>query len=144
MHVFRSMIIEAPVACAWQALRRFDAVASWNPGVTGAKMESGGATEVGAVRRLEAADGSLWRETLIGHSDHEQFYAYDIVEGPLPVRNYRSKHRLIPVTHDDTTLSIWEVTFDCAAEDETEMARIVGDGIFIGGMLGLNSYLKGE
>ncbi len=144
MHVFRSMIIEAPAARVWQALRRFDGVASWNPGVTSAEMENGGATEVGAIRRLEAADGSLWRETLIGHSDQERFYAYDIIEGPLPVRNYRSKHRLIPVTHDDSTLSIWEVTFDCAAEDEAEMARIVGDGIFIGGMLGLNSYLKGE
>lgn len=144
MHVFRSMIIEAPVARVWRALRRFDGVAAWNPGVTGAKMESGGATEVGAVRRLEAADGSLWRETLVGHSDQEHFYAYDIVEGPLPVRNYLSKHRLIPVTHDDTTLSIWEVTFDCSAEDAAAMSRTVGDGIFIGGMLGLNSYVKGE
>ena len=144
MHVFRSMIIEAPIESVWIALRRFDGVAAWNPGVTKAEMLSGDPTEIGAVRRLEAADGSLWRETLLDHSDREYFYSYDIVEGPLPVWNYLSKHHLIPVTHDNTTLSIWEVTFDCAAEDEAEMGRIVGDGIFIGGMLGLNSFVKGR
>ncbi|GAB5471103.1 MAG: SRPBCC family protein [Rhodospirillales bacterium] len=142
MQVFRSMILDAPIARVWARVRAFDGVAAWNPGVVAARMESGGATAVGSVRHLEIADGTVFRETLLAHSDLERFYSYDILESPLPVTAYVSTHRFLPITRSAQTLGIWESRFDCAPADAAEMERTIGDAIYIGGMIGLNTALK--
>lgn len=142
MHVFRSMILDAPIGVVWQKVRAFDGVSGWNPAVTEATMETGSATEPGSIRHLDIADGSVFRETLLELSDLYHFYTYDIIDSPLPVTGYVSTHRFVPITASDQTLGIWESRFDCAAEVAGEMARIVGDDIYIGGMAGLNAALK--
>ena len=141
MKVFRSMVLDASVARVWAAVRAFDAVVDWNPGVVAARMESGSPTGVGSVRHLDIADGTVFRETLLAHSDLEHFYTYDIVEGPLPCRNYISTHRFIPITEGDRTLGIWRAEFECSRDDEAELDEIVGDRIYVAGMKGLNEYL---
>ena len=141
MKVMRSVIIEAPVDRVWAAVRAFDGVVRWNPGVTAARMESGTSTSVGAIRHLDIVDGTVFRETLLAHSDLEHFYTYDIVEGPLPCRNYVSTHRFLPVTDGNLTLGIWSGEFDCDPADEASLEEIVGDAIYRDGMRGLNSYL---
>ena len=142
MHVFRSMIIDAEIDRVWASVRAFDGVARWNPGVVRATLESGAPTATGTVRALEIADGTVFRETLLAHSDTERFYTYDIIESPLPVTGYVSTHRFLPVTHTRQTLSIWESRFECAPQDAEEMEKTVGDAIYIGGMAGLNQFLK--
>ena len=141
MKVMRSVIIEAPVDRVWAAVRAFDGVVRWNPGVTAARMESGTSTSVGAIRHLDIVDGTVFRETLLAHSDLEHFYTYDIVEGPLPCRNYVSTHQFLPVTDGNLTLGIWSGEFDCDPADEASLEAIVGDAIYRDGMRGLNSYL---
>ncbi|MEM7430002.1 MAG: SRPBCC family protein [Pseudomonadota bacterium] len=143
MKVYRSMVLDAPIERVWAAVRAFDGVVNWNPGVTGARLESGAATETGAVRYLDIVDGSAFRETLLAHSDQDHFYTYDIIESPLPVTNYISTHSFLPVTHGNQTLGIWESTFDCSPDQADAMEQVVGDQIYIGGMQGLNDYLKG-
>ena len=113
MKVFRSMVLDAPLAQVWTAVRAFDAVVDWNPGVVAARMESGSPTAVGSVRHLDIADGTVFRETLLAHSDLEHFYTYDIVEGSLPCRSYISTHRFIAITEGDRTLGLWHGEFDC-------------------------------
>ena len=137
-------MLDAPLAQVWAAVRAFDAVVNWNPGVTAARMDSGSPTAVGSLRRLDIVDGSVFRETLLAHSDLEHFYSYDIVEGPLPCSNYLSTHRFIPITEGDRTLGIWEGSFDCALGDEAQLDAVVGDRIYRDGMRGLNAYLKGS
>ena len=144
MKVFSSVILDAPIAQVWAAVRAFDGVANWNPGVSAARMESGAPTEVGAIRHLDISDGTVFRETLLSHSDLEHFYSYDIIESPLPCKNYVSTHRFIPITDGDRTLGVWEGQFDCAPEDGAGLAVVVGEQIYRDGMRGLNSYLKGE
>lgn len=144
MKVYRSMILDAPIAVAWAAVRAFDNVSRWNPGVTAAHLETGAPSEVGSVRHLDIVDGTVFRETLLAHSDVEHYYSYDIVEGPLPVTNYVSTHRLIAITHTNQTLGIWESTFDCDMSQDAAMDKIVGDQIYIGGLQGLNDYLTGD
>ena len=141
MHVYRSMLIDAPIDTVWAAVRAFDGVAAWNPGVDRADLENGAPTEVGTIRSLQIPDGTVFRETLLAHSDIEHFYTYDILESPLPVTGYVSTHRFLPVTHSLQTLGIWESRFHCADDVANEMDEIVGDRIYIGGMTGLNQYL---
>lgn len=142
MKVFTSVIINAPIAKVWAAVRNFDGVANWNPGVTAARMESGAPTETGHIRHLDIADGTVFRETLLAYSDRDYSYTYDIVEGPLPCTNYISTNRFIPITDGDQTLGIWEGEFDCAAEAEDELRHIVGTLIYRDAMRGLNQYLR--
>ncbi|WP_170763550.1 SRPBCC family protein [Ruegeria lacuscaerulensis] len=144
MHVFRSMVIEAEIDKVWSAVRAFDSVSAWNPGVELAELETGTKTAIGTIRKLHIPDGSVFRETLLAHSDLDHFYTYDILESPLPVNGYVATHRFIPITHTRQTLGIWESRFECAPSDCAELERIVGDVIYIGGMTGLNTFLKGE
>lgn len=143
MKVFTSVVLDAPIARVWATVRAFDGVAKWNPGVTAARMESGSPTQVGSVRHLDIADGTVFRETLLALSDLERCYSYDIVEGPLPCSNYVSTHRFVPITDGDRTLGVWEGRFDCAPGDRAELAVVIGERIYRDGMRGLNSYLKG-
>ena len=142
MYVYRSMLIDAPIDRVWTAIRTFDGVAEWNPAVTATRMEQGRGTEVGAIRHLDIVDATVFRETLLAHSDIEHFYTYDILESPLPLTDYVSTHRLIPVTASNQTLGIWESRFQCEPSVADEMERIVGDDIYLGGMAGLNAFLK--
>lgn len=142
MHVFRSMILDADISKVWAAVRDFDGVALWNPGVVKATLESGAATATGTIRKLDIADGTVFRETLLAHSDSDHFYTYDILDSALPVTGYISTHRFIPITQTRQTLGIWESRFDCAPDIAAEMDRVVGDAIYVGGMTGLNAFLK--
>jgi hypothetical protein len=110
--------------------------------VVAAKLESGQPTEVGALRRLDIADGSVFRETLLAHSDLEHFYTYDIIESPLPCQNYVACHRFLEITDGNRTLGVWQGEFDCAASAAAELETIVGDMIYLNAQLALNHYLQ--
>ena len=142
MRVMRSVIIDAPIETTWEAIRRFDGVAEWNPGVSAARLESGSPTTTGSVRVLEIADGTRYRETLLAHSDLGHYYSYDILESPLACRNYIATHRLIEVTDGNKTLGVWEGEFDCDPADAAELEQIVGDMIYLDAQRGLNQYLQ--
>ncbi len=142
MKVIRSVVIDAPINKVWAVVRNFDGVVNWNPGVTAATMESGLPTEVGAVRKLDIADGSIFRETLLAHSDLEHFYSYDIIESSLPCSNYISCHRFVEITDGNKTLGIWQGEFDCTPEDEKKLDTIVGDMIYLSAQQALNEYMQ--
>lgn len=142
MHVYRSMIIDADITKVWAAVRAFDGVEHWNPGVVKATLENGAATATGTIRKLYITDGSVFRETLLAHSDVEHFYTYDILDSALPVIGYVSTHRFVPITYTGQTLGIWESHFDCVPNIADEMEKTVGDEIYIGGMTGLNAFFK--
>lgn len=142
MKVMRSVIIDAPITKVWRAIRRFDGVADWNPGVTAARLESGYATEVGAVRALDIVDGSVFRETLLAHSDLEYFYSYNIIESPLPCANYIATHRLVEITEGNKTLGIWQGEFDCDPADAEDLEDVVGNTIYRDAQLALNQFMQ--
>jgi len=142
MKVMRSVVIEAPIDKVWAAVRDFDGVVHWNPGVAAATLEQGTSTQVGAVRKLEIVDGSVFRETLLAHSDLERSYTYDILESPLPCTNYIACHRFVEITDGDKTLGIWSGEFDCAEADVESLTEIVGDGIYRNAQRALNQWLQ--
>jgi len=142
MKVKRSVIIDAPIDRVWAAVRNFDGVDRWNPGVTAARMETGSPTAVGSIRALDIADGSRFRETLLAHSDLEHFYSYDIIDSPLACSNYISTHRFIEITDGNKTLGIWQGEFDCDPSAAEELESIVGDMIYLAAQRALNQYLQ--
>ena len=77
MHVFRSMIHRRPRSTrVWAAVRAFDGVAAnWNPGVdTCQSWKTASATATGTLSvACRSPDGTVFRETLLAHSDTGPF-----------------------------------------------------------------------
>ena len=143
MRIFRSTVIDAPVDKIWAILRQFDGVEKWNPGVSKACIENDRSnTDVGCIRHLTLPDGAVIRETLLELSDTQRFFTYDIIESPLPVRNYVATQRFFPITEGNRTYASWEVTFETEPGLEREMEETVGVGIFEGGFAGMKSYFE--
>ncbi len=142
MKVFRSMVLDASIDRVWPVVRQFDGVVKWHPGVAMARMEEGAAnTEIGGIRHLTLPDGGVIRETLLTLDDVGHAFCYDIIDSPLPVTNYLACQRFFPVTHSRQTYASWEVSFD--TDQPEAMEGVIGDDIFIGGLIGLNNFLKG-
>lgn len=142
MKIMRSVIIDAPVDKVWAEIREFDCVDNWNPGVSAARLETGTGTAVGSIRRLDIRDGSVFRETLLAHSDLEHFYTYDIIDSPLPCTGYIATHQLVEITDGNRTLGIWRGEFDCQIADAAKLDNIIGDMIYRDAQHGLNQYMQ--
>lgn len=97
MKVFRGVILDAPIGAVWATVRPFDGVANWNPGVTAARMETGTATGIGSIRHLDIADGSVFRETLLAHSDLERGRSEGARDFEIEILGRRQRAVLSPI-----------------------------------------------
>ncbi|MEM8665839.1 MAG: SRPBCC family protein [Pseudomonadota bacterium] len=133
--VIRSTVIDAPVEAVWEILRDFNGHDEWHPAVADSAMERGAPVDkVGGVRRFHLADGSELREQLLTHSDIDMAFSYCLLDTPVPLLNYVAHVRLFPVTDGDMTFWQWESRFDTPKGRESELARMVGDDIYVAGM----------
>jgi len=140
--VLVSSVIEAPIAQAWEAVRRFDSVAELLPFVESSPIEENREpTAVGAVRVVTQTDGAVFREVLVAHSDAERFYSYTFVDSPIPVRDHRTTLRLRPITDRDSTLGEWSSRFEIAADREAELVGLMKRN-FLSGLRALDSRLR--
>ena len=112
----------------WAEVGAFCAIQKWHPAV--AKCEEskeGDAT----FRTLTLKDGGKIKEKLTGTEDVA--YTYDIVESPLPIKNYKSKLWLELDDEPDRTVIFWQSDFDAngASDDEAKkiITGILGDGV---------------
>ena len=62
------------------------------------------------VRTLTLQDGGKIKEKLTGTEDLA--YTYEIVEGPLPIKNYKSKIWLEVDDEPDRSVIYWQSDFD--------------------------------
>jgi len=124
--------IEAPglPAEVWVvAGETFCKIKDWHPAVEECEeVTEGGDT----YRVLTLGDGGKIKEKLTGKDDLS--YSYDIVEGPLPVKNYKSKLWVELDDEPDRTIIYWQSDFDPAdgtseAEAKKIVTGILGDGV---------------
>jgi hypothetical protein len=121
-----STVVDAPVDDVWACFGDFNGWPRFLPRLVSSELEGGtGAGPVGAVRVVTLGDGSSIRERLVDYDATERTLAYEF-DGPhpFPVRTYRGRVRLWPVTITDQTFVAWTGTFDADAVDEpraTEM-----------------------
>src|SRR3990172_5836847 len=123
--------IEAPglPAEVWGMAGGFCAIKTWHPAVAEcAETKDGDVT----FRMLTLKDGGKIKEKLTGTEDLA--YTYEIVESPLPIKNYKSKLWLEVDDEPDRSVIYWQSDFDAAAgtsDDEAEkiIKGILGDGV---------------
>ena len=76
-----------PADEVWALIGSFADLARWGTGIIGTAIEGRG---VGSVRTLSLAQGGVLKERLEAEDQSQRSYTYSIIEGSLPVTNYRS------------------------------------------------------
>lgn len=140
--VVKSTILDAPIDMVWEVLRDFNGHDRWHPAVADSQIERGKSSDmVGCVRRFHLADGSLLREQLLSLSDIDASYSYCLLDTPIPLFNYVSHVRLLPVTDGDRTFWHWESSFDTRPGERDEMSELVGKQIYVAGFEAIRAHL---
>lgn len=135
---YASTVLPVSTEHAWEYLRDFANIAEWHPGIVSGEMEDGvPGDRVGGVRRLAGPGGEVFRERLVALDDTERSYAYEMIEGPFPIRSYRSTLRLTPITDSGQTFAEWYACYDADAEDEPQLTRTFARGVFATGLAAL-------
>ena len=142
--VYRSAVLNAPIAEIWDILRDFNGHESWHPAVAASRIEEGSPGDrIGAVRDFRLADGARIREQLLALSDIETSFTYCILEAPVPLRNYVATVRLRRATLENACLWEWRARFDPPAAEKERLSRFIAQDIFEAGFQSVRSRLGG-
>ena len=140
--VIRSTILNAPIETVWNVLRDFNGHDSWHPAIATSQIERNREADVvGCVRRFKLGDGSELREQLLALSDADASYSYCLLETPIPLFNYVSHVRLIPVTDADHTFWQWEGQFSTPPGEADALSEMVGKDIYDAGFAAIRTTL---
>ena len=92
IHVRETVDINAPADKAWDIVKNYDALPSWNAVFAKDEITSGTNNKVGAVRKLTVKDGPSFDERLTAYNVKGRTYTYTILDAnsPLPLKNYKS------------------------------------------------------
>jgi len=91
-------------------------------------------------RTLTLQDGGVIKEKLVDRRGTS--YQYEIVESPLPVKNYTAQFSVTPDDDDlDEVNIVWAATYDAADGKEDKEARSTIDGIFKDGIESIKGKL---
>jgi hypothetical protein len=123
--------LSAPAADVWALIGPFDSLARWHPLVAECGLEREPGTGA-IIRRILIYDGTVIRNRLLGHDDAKYRYSYDLVEGPLTVKSYRSTLQVLERGARRSTLD-WVSEFDpggaSEAETRSRVEGLIGPGI---------------
>ncbi len=123
----------------WEVAGAFCSIKDWHPAIADCQeSEEGGAT----FRTLTLKDnGGTIKEKLVEKDDVEMSYSYEIVEGPLPVKNYQAKFWVEEDEKSpDRTTIFWEADFDANGASDDEATKVIRD-IFMAGLKGIKQKM---
>lgn len=137
-----SSVIPASVNAVWEKIRDFNDLPGWHPAFSASEIEGGGPSDrVGCIRAMTLADGGgIVRERLLTLSDDEHYCTYTILSAPMPLQNYVSTLRLLPITDGNQTYAHWSATFDCAPDHEAGLVELLCNGVYMGGFNTLKQH----
>jgi hypothetical protein len=113
----------------WTQFGGWCALKDWHPAVANCEES----TEDGAkIRVLTLKDGGKIKEKLL--DEKPNFYRYEILESPLPVKNYQAQFALTPDDDDEDEINFaWSATFDANGKTNKEAHDVI-EGIFNAGL----------
>ncbi|RKG88931.1 SRPBCC family protein [Corallococcus sp. CA049B] len=135
---YASQLIQAPADVVWDRVGGFDSLPRWHPGVVSSERVT--RPDSGPLRRFTTRDGEVYLEARLAYDPNARSYAYEMVEGPLPVRDFVAKLRVTPVTATGQTFVEWHATFRLAPGHEGEAAALsqwIREEFFARGLRGL-------
>ncbi|QXW00556.1 MULTISPECIES: SRPBCC family protein [Rhodococcus] len=127
----------------WSVIKGFDELASWHPRVPPSEMEeSADPTTPGAVRRFIVDGNVVAREELIEHDNSGRTYSYEVLDQPLPVKNYIARIEVVP-TPDGSEVR-WTATYDGGDEIIPVVENAFGDNVYLVGLDALRDRFDGR
>lgn len=121
----------------WAKIGGFCAIQDWHPAV--AKCEE---TKEGddVFRILTLQDGAAIKEKLTDSDDMS--YSYEIIEGPLPVKDYEATFEVEAGDETGRSTVVWEADFDANGVEDAEAEKII-QGIFADGIASIEKQAGG-
>lgn len=130
LDVNKKIAAPAQVLTVWSTISDFCSIKDWHPAIADCK-ESKEGSDTFRVLTLKDNGGSI-KEKLTGSDDTS--YSYEIVESPLPVKNYSAKLWVEPDDRDPArTVIHWDATFDANGKSDDEATKAISD-IFMAGL----------
>lgn len=121
----------------WAMVGDFCDIQDWHPAVAECEQfEEGGDT----YRTLTLGDGAKIKEKLTEKGDTS--YSYEIIESPLPVKNYSATLEIDEDDEENVVEIEWEAEFDPADGVEEAQAVEVITSIFNDGVTGIRKKAK--
>lgn len=122
--------VEEERKALWDKLGGWCAIKEWHPAVAACDESKEGDD---TFRTLTLKDGGKIKERLVDTGSTS--YRYEIIESPLPVKNYEAQFSVTPDDDDLDEINVgWSATYDPADGTEDKDARKVIDGIFKDGI----------
>jgi len=116
----------------WTIASDFCSIKDWHPAIAECKESKEGDD---TFRTLTLKDGGVIKEKLTGSDDTS--YSYDIIESPLPVKNYSAKLWVEEDERDpNRTVIHWDATFDANGASDDDAKKTISD-IFTAGLKGI-------
>ncbi|KAL9657481.1 hypothetical protein ABK040_016747 [Willaertia magna] len=136
LRVYESGVVSGSLDEVWKLIGSFCNVPLWHPAVKESIIEEFQAdNKIGSVRKITFYEGEPVRERLLAYDELNHSYTYTVVEG-LPLENYISTIRLLPVTENNHTFVEWKSEFYCAP-DNKEMLEGMAKGVYTSGIASL-------
>ncbi|MGE5260434.1 MAG: SRPBCC family protein [Actinomycetota bacterium] len=130
LDVNKHIAAPAQLLVVWSTISEFCSIEDWHPAVADCK-ESKEGDDTFRVLTLKDNGGTI-KEKLTGSDDTS--YSYEIVESPLPVKNYSAKLWVEPDDRDPArTVIHWDATFDANGKSDEEATKVISD-IFMAGL----------
>lgn len=121
--------VPAPADQVWSDLRTFRGIERFLPPIQRSEVDGDGP---GAIRVCTMEDGGKLEERLERVDDDRRELEYSILDGPMPLENYRSTMQVREEGPSSCTV-IWTCTFDALdgadAELETSMSQLYASGL---------------
>ncbi|MGH6826551.1 SRPBCC family protein [Methyloceanibacter sp.] len=115
----------------WKLVGGFCDIKQWHPAVADCvETKEGDIT----FRTLTLKDGGKIKEKLTGTDATS--YSYEIVESPLPVKNYKATLRIGKDDEEDRIEIVWQASFDAEGASDEDAKKKVTD-IFNAGLTGI-------
>jgi hypothetical protein len=115
----------------WAFAGAFCSIKDWHPAV--ADCQETNEADV-TYRTLTLKDGGKIKEKLTDKDDTS--YSYEIVESPLPVKNYKAKLWVEPDDEPERTAVYWAAEFDANGASDEDARKKIND-ILTAGIKGI-------
>jgi len=136
LEVTRSADIAAPPAKVWQTIGEFCGIGDWHPAIEKCVLSDKDGMK---VRTLSLKGGGTLKEEQVSRDDKVMSYTYTILEGPLPVADYKSTLAVAPEgTGSKVT---WSGTFNAKGAPDTVAVDAI-QGIYESGLKALSDKTK--
>ena len=136
LEVTRSADIAAPPAKVWQTIGEFCGIGDWHPAIEKCVLSDKDGLK---VRTLSLKGGGTLKEEQVSRDDKVMSYTYTILEGPLPVSDYKSTLAVAPEgTGSKVT---WSGTFNAKGAPDTVAVDAI-QGIYESGLKALSDKTK--